>query len=279
VTAVDADRRYLLDRLRQEAGLAIEPAQAYLLDFRLQPLLRRHGLPSVAALVARLRLGGAGLGQEVVDALCTNETSFFRNEEVFDTLASSVLPGLVEARRATRALTIWCAACSSGQEVWSVAMTIRDRVPALRDWRLRILATDVSQAMVDRTRAAEYTDAELARGLPERLRNTYFVRRGAAWQVRAELQAIVEVRRANLLDPRLEVGTVDLALLRNVLIYFDPDGKRRVFDLMIRSLASDGRLLIGAGEQLLDPRFAGQQVGATFVYGRAPGPTGPVDRR
>lgn len=268
----EPDRRYLLDRLRQDAGLAIAPDQHYLLDFRLQPVLRKHALASVTALVARLRMGGGpGLAQDLVDALCTNETSFFRNEEAFDALARDVIPALTATRRTSRALTIWCAACSSGQEVWSVAMLLRDRLTELREWRVKILATDVSQAMVDRTQSARYSDQELGRGLPERLRTTYFVRQGGSWEVRPELRAMVEVRRANLLDPRLSVGQVDLVLLRNVLIYFDGDGKRRALDLIHRSLVTDGRLLVGAGEQLLDNRFDVQQVGRAFVYVRRAG--------
>lgn len=268
----DADRRYLLERLRQEAGLAIAPDQSYLLDFRLQPLLRKHGLASVAALVSRLRMGGSpALVQEMVDALCTNETSFFRNEEAFDALSRDIIPALAATRRTSRALTIWCAACSSGQEVWSVAMLLRDRLTELRDWRIKILATDVSQAMVERTSAARYSDQELGRGLPERLRTTYFIRQGASWEVRPELRAMVEVRRANLLDPRLSIGQVDLVLVRNVLIYFDGEGKRRALDLIHRSLVPDGRVLVGAGEQLLDPRFEAQQIGRAFAYVRRSG--------
>ena len=265
----EVDRRYLLDRLRLEAGLALTPDQAYMLDIRLGPVLRRHQLSSPAALVSQLRLRtNPALAQDVIDAFCTNETSFFRNEEVFDVLGKDVLPGLIAARRAARALTIWCAACSSGQEVWSVAILLRDRLPELREWRVKLLATDISQAMVARTRAGVYSEQEVSRGLPERLRATYFQRQAAGWEVRADLRGLVEVRRASLLDPQLAAGSVDLILLRNVLIYFDADGKRRALEIARETLAADGALVVGAGEQVIDPNFEARSRGAAFVYTR-----------
>lgn len=266
-TLSEDDRRYLTDRLRLDAGIALSPEQAYMLDLRLAPVVRKHGLASPAALVSQLKMKvNAALAQDVIDAFCTNETSFFRNEEVFEALAGDVLPALMAARKTSRALTIWCAASSSGQEVWSVAILLRDRFPELREWKVKILATDVSQAMVTRTRAGVYSEQELGRGMPDRLRSTYFQRHAGGWEVRPDLRSLVEARRANLLAPQLVAGSVDLVLLRNVLIYFDADGKRAALGVVHTALASDGAFLVGAGEQVRDPRFAVRTRGAAFVY-------------
>jgi chemotaxis protein methyltransferase CheR len=194
-----------------------------------------------------------------------------------------VLPELAARRNARRTLAIWCAACSTGQEVWSTAITIRERVDDLQGWTIRILATDVSQAMVERTRAATYTDQELARGMPARLRSRYFTRAGDRWQARADLRAMVEVTRANLLDPAPSARRFDLILVRNVLIYFDAAGKRRALDAIHGALAPDGALLIGTGENLTDPRYEPRTSGRTVVYRprgtRAPPPLRPWSTR
>jgi len=260
------DRRFLVDLIRREAGLALDDAEQHLIDNRLAIVAARHRL-AAGQLVARLRFNNVpDLQHEVIDALCTHETSFFRDGHPFDALATAVLPELAAARRARRALTIWCAACSTGQEVWSTAITIRERVDDLQGWTIRILATDVSQAMVERTRAATYTDAELARGMPARWRSRYFTPAGDRWQVRADLRAMVEVTRANLLDPAPSARRFDLILVRNVLIYFDAAGKRRALDAIHGALAPDGALLIGTGENLTDARYEARASGRTVVY-------------
>ena len=150
--------------------------------------------------------------------------------------------------------------------VWSTAITIRERVDDLQGWTIRILATDVSQAMVDRTRAGTYTDQELARGMPERWKARYFTRAGDRWQARADLRAMVEVTRANLLDPAPRARRFDLIMARNVLIYFDAAGKRRAMDAIFGAQASDGALLVGTGENLIDPRYEARPSGRTVVY-------------
>lgn len=260
------DIAYLLALARDRAALAIEPGQEYLLSCRLAGVANQHKLPSVEALVAKLRMGRAeALAQDTIDALTTNETSFFRDIHPYDALATQILPDLMTRRRAARQLTIWCAACSSGQEPYSIAMTIRERVPELLTWRLRIIATDVSQAMVDRTRAGAYSQAEINRGLPARMLTKYLTQQGTEWQMRPELRGMLEVQRTNLVDAQPMTGC-DLVLLRNVLIYFDAAGKRRVLDRVTRALAPDGLLLVGVSETLFDDRYDFRVVGRTYVY-------------
>lgn len=269
------DRRYIVELMRRQAGLAMDDAAQHLIDNRIAIVASRHRQAD-AELVARLRFNNdPGLLHEVIDALCTHETSFFRDGHPFDTLATVVLPELAALRRDRRTLTVWCAACSTGQEVWSTAITIRERVDDLQGWTIRMLATDVSQAMVDRTRAATYTDQELARGMPERWKARYFTRAGDRWQARADLRAMVEVTRANLLDPAPSARRFDLIMARNVLIYFDAAGKRRAMDAIFGAQAPDGALLVGTGENLIDPRYEPRASGRTVVY-RPRGATRPA---
>lgn len=269
------DRRYIVELIRRQAGLAMDDAAQHLIDNRIAIVAARHRQAG-AELVTRLRFNNdPALLHEVIDALCTHETSFFRDGHPFDTLATGVLPELAARRRDRRTLTVWCAACSTGQEVWSTAITIRERVDDLQGWTIRILATDVSQAMVDRTRAGTYTDQELARGMPERWKSRYFTRAGDRWQARADLRAMVEVTRANLLDPVPTARRFDLIMARNVLIYFDAAGKRRAMDAIFSAQAPDGVLLVGTGENLIDPRYEARTSGRTVVY-RPRGVTRPA---
>ena len=261
------DRRFLVELMRRHAGLAMDDAEQHLIDNRLAIVAARQRLPDAGPLVARLRFNNdPALLHEVIDALCTHETSFFRDGHPFDALATAILPELAARRRDRRTLTVWCAACSTGQEVWSTAITIRERVDDLQGWTVKILATDVSQAMVDRTRAGTYTDQELARGMPERWKTRYFVRAGDRWQARADLRAMVEVTRANLLDPAPSARRFDLIMARNVLIYFDAAGKRRAMDAIFGAQAPDGVLLVGTGENLIDPRYEARTSGRTVLY-------------
>lgn len=267
MTISTTDRQFLVELMRRNAGVALEAGQEHLIANRLAIVAARRKLANPAALIAQLRFGkDPALLHDTIDALCTHETSFFRDVHPFDALAEQILPALAARRRQQRTLRVWCAACSSGQEVWSTAITVRERVDDLQGWTVRILATDVSQAMVERTRAATYTDAELARGMSERLRTRYFVRQGDLWQARPDLRAMVEVARANLLEPPPTADRYDLILVRNVLIYFDADGKRRVLDRLHASLAPDGALMIGTGENLIDPRYEARTFGRTIVY-------------
>ncbi|MBP6633018.1 MAG: protein-glutamate O-methyltransferase CheR [Kofleriaceae bacterium] len=274
MTITDDDRQFLLGFVRRHAALAIEPAQEYLLATRLAPVLAQHQLRGLPQLVARLRVVTSTdpLVRDLTDALTTNETSFFREPHVFDALTSDVLPRLARARPG-RSLTLWSAACSSGQEAVSLAIAIRERVPDLTGWRVRIVGSDLSSRMVARAKAGRFTAAEVRRGLPPDLLARYFVPipAGAAsgpgeYQVRRELLGELEFHPGNLLTDPGPAGGYDLVLLRNVLIYFDDGARRRVLDNVLRGLAADGAVVLGASELTTHPELEFVRSGRIGLY-------------
>ena len=251
-TLTQTEFDYVRDLVRRRAAIVVDGDKGYLAEARLLPLARRAGLPTVAALVARLAGGpDSRMHEEVVEAMATNETFFFRDVHPFEALRREILPDLIRRRAAERRLTIWCAACSSGQEPYSVAMLVREHFPSLLAWDLRILASDISLAMLDRSRAGRYHTLEVARGLPTAYLAKYFERDGADWQVRDEVRRMVEYRRLNLAEPWPALPPADIILMRNVMIYFDVSTKRHVLANVRRLLRPDGTLFLGAAETTL----------------------------
>jgi chemotaxis protein methyltransferase CheR len=255
--------------LHQRSAIVLGSEKAYLVETRLLPLARQEGLPSVDALVERLRQRPSMvLEQRVVEALATNETSFFRDLRPFDVLRDTVLPGLMQRRAGERALTIWCAACSSGQEPYSVALLIREHFPRLLDWRLRILACDLSTEMIERARQGRFNQIEVNRGLPARLLVKYFERHGLGWQLRDDVRRMVEFQAMNLAGMWPPLPPLDVVLLRNVLIYFDVDVRRQVLGKVRRLLRPDGALFLGGAETTLnlDDAFERVQLNGAGYY-------------
>jgi chemotaxis protein methyltransferase CheR len=240
---------YLRRFLRKRSGLDLGADKQYLVESRLAPLWRDAGLPSLQALVRRLIGAEHGpLGQAVVEAMATHETMFFRDKAVFETLRSAVLPKLIAARSRTRRLRLWSAAASSGQEAYSLAMMLADMAPALAGWKVSILGTDLSAAAVERARAATYSQFEVQRGLPIRMLLRHFTQGQAGWTASAELRAAVEFRTLNLLHDVGSLGTFDLVLCRNLLIYLDGPTRTRLLTGLAGRLAPDGVLLLGSTE-------------------------------
>ena len=247
-----------LDLVRQvvlaDAAIVLDASKGYLVEARLLPIARSLQLASVAELVARLRAGGpaaAGLRGRVVEALTTNETSWFRDIHPFTAMERHVIPSMLESRAATRTLTIWSAACSSGQEPYTLAMLLRERFPQLAGWRVRIVATDISQEMVERTARGRYSQAEVNRGLPAPMMVRWFDRDGLDWVVKPELRAMVEPRPLNLATHWGALPAFDVVFLRNVLIYFSVETKRQILDRLRQTLRPDGALFLGAAESTL----------------------------
>lgn len=235
----------LVRRLAQErSALVLDPGKEYLVSSRLATLAASRGttLPELFAALRSKR--DPDLATLVVEALTTNETLFFRDGHPFHALRETILPELLE-RRGGRGVTVWSAACSSGQEPYTVAM-IAEEAGVLRD--VRILATDLNRAMVDRTRAGVYSPLEVNRGLPATHLVKYFSRAAGGYLVDARLRAAVTARTANLVDDREPFPQADVVLLRNVLIYFDAATKMRVLERVRRCLAPDGYLLLGTAE-------------------------------
>ncbi|MBL9079070.1 MAG: protein-glutamate O-methyltransferase CheR [Planctomycetes bacterium] len=239
-------RRVVLD----DAGLVLDPEKTYLIDRHLVPLLRRSGHASIPALLDDLRRNPRGpLRLQVVEAMTTNETSFFRDAMVFESLRSAVIPELLRTRRASRELNLWCAACSSGQEPYSVLILLREHFPELASWRIRYVVSDLSQEMLQRTRDGIYSRLEVARGLPPALLAKYFDAHGEqSFQVKPELRRALDVRCINLVADWPQLPTMDVVMIRNVMIYFEVPTKRRILQRIKSLMARDGFLFLGTAE-------------------------------
>lgn len=270
MTTVTPDDFDLVRRVvRDGAAIVLDDGKEYLVESRLLPVARQRGLQGVAELVERLRREPHGeLRTVVVEALTTNETSFFRDGRPFTALAEEILPALVGARSAERELTIWSAGCSSGQEAYSTAILVREALAGRSGWRPRILASDVSTAMLDRTREGLYTQLEVNRGLPVQRLVQHFTREGTQWRVHPDLRAMVETRQVNLAAPWPALPQMDLVLLRNVMIYFDVATKRRILANVRTLLRPGGYLLLGGAETTLnlDDRFERVSFGSMTAY-------------
>lgn len=238
--------------VKEHAAIVLEPGKVYLVETRLVPLARREGFGDLEELVECLRATPFGpLHARVVDAMTTNETAFFRDLHPFEALRTRVLPELVRRRAGEKRLRIWCAASSSGQEPYTVAMTLREHFADLEGWQVSLLATDLSEEMVARAREGRFTQLEVNRGLPASLLVKYFTKVGAEWELRDELRSMVEFRALNLVKPWPELPPVDVIFLRNVMIYFDLETRREVLAKIRRVLRPDGTLFLGAAETTL----------------------------
>ena len=241
--------RYVQQLVRDRAAIVLDDGKHYLVETRLSQLARRENLTTAQDVVDRLRAAPHGpLQRKVVEAMTTTETLFFRDARPYDALANTVLPALVRARARTRRLRLWSCACSSGQEPYSLAMLLREQLPARSTWAVRIVATDISSEMLARARAGVYSALEVSRGLPRALLAKYFTPRGGDWEIRAELRAAVDFRELNLAAPSLAMEPVDVVMLRNVLIYFDVDTKRRILARVRAAMQPGGAMFLGTAE-------------------------------
>ena len=244
------DYEFLRKLLKERSGLDLSADKQYLVESRLIPLARKAGLPGISDLVAKIRNGSGALTTDVVEAMTTNETFFFRDKIPFDHLRETILPALVQARASRRALRIWCAASSTGQEPYSIAMCVKE-FAGLSGWRVEIVATDLSQEVLEKAKAGIYSQFEVQRGLPIQLLVKYFKQAGELWQLNADIRAMVQHRQLNLLQDFSHLGTFDVVFCRNVLIYFDQETKAGIFDRLGRTLEPDGVLLLGAAETVV----------------------------
>lgn len=248
-----ADYAFLAQLLRDQCAIILEPGKEYLLRNRLTPILQRHQLADLKQLVERLRgPNAAGLKREIVEAMVTTETSFFRDVRPFETLRKTVIPELIERRRADRRLRIWCAASSSGQEPYSLALLLREYFPELDSWNVTLMATDISEEMLKRCRAGRYSQLEVNRGLPTPLLLKWFRQDGGHWQIDERLRSAVAFSPLNLAGSWPPMGTWDIVLIRNVMIYFELDVKRSILGRIARMLAKDGFLILGGTETTLN---------------------------
>jgi chemotaxis protein methyltransferase CheR len=260
---------YISRLVYDAAGIVLEHGKEYLVEARLGPLTQQLGLASLGTLVRRLQSEPVnGLHRQVVDAMTTNETYFFRDLHPFETLRTKLLPELIGRRGPQRTLRIWCGACSSGQEPYSIALLLREYFPVLKSWQVQLVATDLSRAMLERARQGFYNQVEMNRGLPALLLVKHFVKLGDQWQVKPELRQSIEFRELNLTQAFPPLPSFDIVFLRNVLIYFDTETKKRVLARLRQVLAPDGCLFLGGAETTLnlDDRFESVTQGKTVFY-------------
>jgi chemotaxis protein methyltransferase CheR len=246
------DFDFLRRMLKERSGLVLSAEKDYLLESRLLPLARRHGMTSLGELATRLRQpGSASLAIAVTEAMTTNETFFFRDRIPFDHLRDTVIPALVAARSREKRIRIWCTAAASGQEPYSIAMLLKALGGQLNGFRVDIVATDLSADVIDRAKAGIYSQFEVQRGLPIQLLVKYFIKSGDAWEIAPELRGMVQFRTLNLLNDFSPLGQFDVVFCRNVLIYFDQPTKVGVLERIARQMPRDGYLMLGAAETVV----------------------------
>jgi chemotaxis protein methyltransferase CheR len=261
-----ADFEFIAQLLKQRSGLVVTSDKLYLLESRLLPVARNNGLESMDALVSSLRLRPQeGLMRDITEAMTTNESYFFRDTHPFDQFRQHTLPALMKARAGQKRIRIWCAACSTGQEPYSLAMILKEDAAKLMGWRIEILATDLSREVLDQARQGMYNQFEVKRGLPASMLGKYFKQVGNNWQIDAEIRSMVSYQEFNLLDSMIRLGKFDIIFCRNVLIYFDQATKSMVLDNIAGLLPEDGVLYLGGTETI---------VGISSAFTQAPGQKG-----
>jgi chemotaxis protein methyltransferase CheR len=262
-----ADFTFVSTLVRKEASIVLAPGKEYLVEARLIPVARQIGAGSVGEFLAELqRRPNVAHQRKIVDALTTNETSWFRDREPFVALTDVVLPELVKSRAPNRRVRFWSAASSSGQEAYSLAITLSESLPS--GWSYEILGSDISTAMIERAETAEYSQVEVNRGLPAAQLVQYFERSGAHWRVAPSLRRNVSFKLMNLTAPLPPMPPFDVIFLRNVLIYFDVATKKAVLRNVARLLRPDGWLFLGAAETTIgiDDNYERVAAGRTSAY-------------
>jgi chemotaxis protein methyltransferase CheR len=246
------DYEFVGELLKRRSGLVLAPGKDYLLESRLMPIVRERGLNSLGELIAELRRPiSEALQSEVTEAMTTNESFFFRDNTPFDLFRQDMLPALLESRAPRRRLRIWCAACSTGQEPYSLAIILNEMADKLVGWRVEIVATDLSGEVLEKAKVGMYSQFEVQRGMPIQMLVKYFTQVGELWNIDAGIRAMVDYRKLNLLENFSHLGTFDIVFCRNVLIYFDQPTKAQVLSGVSSLIAPDGYLLLGAAETVL----------------------------
>lgn len=247
----EEEKNYLRKLVQAHSANVMDPARDYFLESRLRAVARQMGVGGVRDLITLLRHRPEGsLHRTVVEAMTINETSFFRDQSPFARMEHDLIPQLIQARKSQRRLRFWSAACSSGQEAYSLAILLAQKFPELKDWDVRIFGTDLSQAMVERAREGNYSDLEVVRGLPVPLRDQYTLHLKDGWTMQPEIRSICSFSRLNICAPLPLLPVFDGILLRNVMLYISAADRVYLLHMMHRQLASDGFLFLGCSEQL-----------------------------
>jgi chemotaxis protein methyltransferase CheR len=258
---------FLRDYIYRESGIVLDGDKNYLLEARLMPIVNQLRIGTLNDLCDALRSSeGKGLRQDVVEAMTTNETFFFRDPAQYEVLRTIVVPALMDQARDSRKMCFWSAASSSGQEAYSLAMMLREM--GLADWKIRILGTDLNHRMLERSRAGKYLQIEVNRGLPIQYLVRYFRRDGLEWQLKDEVRRMVEFTSFDLRQSMAALGPFDVVFCRNVLIYFDMNSKKKILEQIYSTLFRGGYLLLGGSETTLNltDRFERKILGQTVLY-------------
>jgi chemotaxis protein methyltransferase CheR len=245
------DFTYFSKWLKDRTGLVLGTDKMYLIESRLTPLLRKWNMGSFDSMMAALRKGDDAVQREVSDAMMTHESFFYRDIKPFELFKRDVLPRLLTARASRRHLRIWSAACSTGQEPYTLSMILKEEGARLAGWKIDIIATDIAREIIERAKQGIYTQFEVQRGLPVQMLIKYFKQNGDKWQINQDIRNSVQYREFNLLnDPRV-LGTFDVVFCRNVLIYFDQATKGGVLNRIARAMEPDGVLYLGGAETVI----------------------------
>ena len=235
------DLDYVRDLVRTRSAIMLEPGKAYLVQSRLEPLTKSEGLVSLTELVQKLRQAPNGaLHKKVVEAMITNETSFFRDLTPFQMLRDQLLPEIITRKDSSKRLNMWCGASSSGQEPYSIMFTILEHFPGLKDWAIQFIATDFSEEMLAKCREGKYSQLEVNRGLPVTCLRKFFLKKGVGWQVQEDIRRRIDFKPMNLIGSWLSFPTMDIVFLRNVMIYFDMNTKKHILANIRKILDPNG---------------------------------------
>ncbi|MCW2306232.1 CheR family methyltransferase [Rhodobium gokarnense] len=238
--------------VKSRSGLVLADEKQYLVENRLLPVARKNGLESIGQLVTALRRPGARqLEETVVEAMTTNESFFFRDKTPFQHFTETMMPHMLRARADSKRLRIWCAAASTGQEPYSLAMNLKEMASRLAGWRIEIIGTDLSNDVLEKAKSGLYTQFEVQRGMPIQMLMKFFSQKGDMWQIAPELRSMVQWRKLNLLESLRGLGQFDIVFCRNVLIYFDHPTKVDVLKRVQAQMAQDGFLVLGAAETVV----------------------------
>jgi chemotaxis protein methyltransferase CheR len=282
VEATGSDYGYLRELVFNISQNVLDPSRDYLFDSRLTKVLRNQGVSQLGDLVRLLQTRrDTKLERDIAEAMTINETSFFRDSRPFELLRNELLPPMLTTRRQTRSLRFWSAACSSGQEAYSLAMMIREYFPLLASWEIRIEGTDICAEVVERARAGRYHRIEINRGLPARFIVKYFDKVLEDWEIKPEVKEMCAFRQTNLCGPQFPFARAsdrfDVVFLRNVMLYFSPETRKILLERIHRVLEPDGILFLGASEQPADPSlWTSVLAGGTCYFKKSGGREGRV---
>jgi chemotaxis protein methyltransferase CheR len=268
------DFSYVCELVQSRSAIVLEKDKTYLVESRLNPLAAKLGYKSLEEMVGKMRSEPVnGVHRKAVEAMTTNETSFFRDIHPFDTLRRVLLPELIQKRAAARTLRIWCAASSSGQEPYTIALLLKDGFPQLADWRVEIIATDLSTEILEKARSGIYTQLEINRGLPAIYLVKYFTKLEDKWRIREDVRNMVRFQEINLAQSYPFSGTFDFIFIRNVMIYFDLPTKKAILTRMKALMPADGYLFLGCAETTFNIHEGFESVthGKTVCYRKKAG--------